>query len=52
MYPGISMRPRDYEDVMPLRGVYHGAAEATLEVEVTMAQSVLTERLPALSIDQ
>ena len=45
-------RGRDYDDVMPLRGVYHGDAEATLAVEVTMAQSVLTERLPALSIDQ
>ena len=45
-------RGRDYEDVMPLRGVYHGDAEATLAVEVTMAQTVLTERLPAMSIDQ
>ena len=45
-------RGRDYEDVMPLRGVYHGDAEATLAVEVTMAQTVLTERLPVMSIDQ
>lgn len=45
-------RGRDYEDVMPLRGVYHGDAEATLAVEVTMSQSVVTERIPALSIDQ
>lgn len=45
-------RGRDYEDVMPLRGVYHGDVEATLAVEVTMAQSTLTERIPALSADQ
>lgn len=45
-------RGRDYEDVMPLRGVYHGDAEATLAVEVTMAQSTLTERIPVLTADQ
>lgn len=45
-------RGRDYEDVMPLRGVYHGDAEATLAVEVTMAQTVVSERIPALSLDQ
>lgn len=43
---------RDYEDVMPLRGVYHGDAKATLAAEVTMSQTVITERLPALTIDQ
>lgn len=45
-------RGRDYEDVMPLRGVYHGDAEATLAAEVTMSQSVVSERLPVLTIDQ
>ena len=43
---------RDYEDVMPLRGVYHGDAKATLAAEVTMSQTVLSERLPVLTIDQ
>ena len=45
-------RGRDYEDVMPLRGVYHGDAEAALSVEVTMAQSVVTERVPEVHVEQ
>ena len=45
-------RGRDYEDVMPLRGVYHGDAEAALSVEVTMAQTVVSERMPEVRVDQ
>lgn len=45
-------RGRDYEDVMPLRGVYHGDAEATLAAEVTMSQTILSERLPEVALDQ
>ncbi|MDX1447772.1 MAG: transglutaminase family protein [Acidimicrobiia bacterium] len=45
-------RGRDYEDVMPLRGVYHGDAEAKLAAEVTMSQTVVSERLPDVPFDQ
>lgn len=45
-------RGRDYEDVMPLRGVYHGDAEASLAAEVTMSQTVVSERLPEVTLDQ
>lgn len=45
-------RGRDYEDVMLLRRVYHGDAKATLAGEVTMAQTVVSERIPVLSLDQ
>lgn len=34
-------RGRDYEDVMPLRGVYHGDVEATLAVEVHMGETLV-----------
>lgn len=37
---------------MPLRDVYHGDAEAELSLEVTMAQTVVTQRLPHMVIDQ
>ncbi len=44
---------RDYEDVMPLRGVYHGDTKASLAVEVTMGPKVLsTTRLPTVTVDQ
>lgn len=46
-------RGRDYEDVMPLRGVYHGDSEATLAVEVTMGHRIVSvDRLPELTVDQ
>lgn len=46
-------RGRDYEDVMPLRGVYHGDTEATLAVEVTMGHRIVSvDRLPELTVDQ
>lgn len=45
-------RGRDYEDVMPLRGVYHGDAEAALSVEVSMSQNVVTNRVPMVTVDQ
>ncbi len=45
-------RGRDYEDVMPLRGVYHGDAEAALSVEVTMAQAVVSDRIPEMYVEQ
>jgi transglutaminase-like putative cysteine protease len=39
---------RDYEDVMPLRGVYHGGAEHDLGVQVRISR----ERLSAPVVDQ
>ena len=40
---------RDYGDVSPTRGVFHGAAESVLDVEVTVRPVVPAARLGALA---
>ncbi len=33
---------RDYDDVMPLRGTYHGEPEHTLDVEVRISRETIS----------
>lgn len=43
---------RDYDDVMPLRGVYHGTAEHRLDVRVQISRDELSSRVLAQSAEQ
>jgi len=43
---------RDYDDVMPLRGVYHGTAEHRLDVNVQISRDELSSRVLAQSTEQ